>query len=188
MPPPNLKAEVVSVLRLPVPENRICFFDPRPVPRCLAQAGPLVGQSVEQTVPSPQVPVHAGGGDLRSKLSDLGVRLHHATLRGDPAGAPARYVPQQVLQDLCLAFLAELSPCCGRGAVNGSSGDMQEGSPEGWRVYISFWGSTNTFDPCPPILLSLSYSQCSSCSQRPHLQPHHGWGQQQLLESRFWRC
>lgn len=58
----------------------------------------------------PQVPVHAGGGDLRGKLSNLGVRLHHAARRGGPAGAPARYVPQQVLQDLRLAFLAELRP------------------------------------------------------------------------------
>lgn len=93
---------------------------------------------VGQAVTSPQIPVHAGGGDLRGKLSDLGVRLHHAALRGDPAGAPARYVPQQVLQDLCLAFLVEPGPRCGRGATNGRSGEMQEGSTRDWRVWIPF--------------------------------------------------
>lgn len=47
-----------------------------------------------QTVPLPrQIPVHAGGGDLRGKLSDLGVGLHHAALGGNPDGAPAGYVP-----------------------------------------------------------------------------------------------
>lgn len=140
----------------------------------------------------PQVPVHAGGGDLRGKLSNLGVRLHHAARRGGPAGAPARYVPQQVLQDLRLAFLAELRPPAlwKRGCewlqwrnAGGLSWGLEGPGP--------FLGPTIPFDPChpdPDLSVSRSYSQCSRCSQRPHLQPHHGRGQQQRLESGFWRC
>lgn len=81
---------------------------------------------------------------------------------------------------LCLAFLAELSPCGGRGTVNGSSGDMQEGSPEGWRVYISFWGSTNTFDPCPPILLSATVS-AAVVPSAPIFSPTMGGGSNSSL-------
>lgn len=50
-PPPGLKAEVVSVPRLPVPEKRVRLSDPPPAPWCLAQAAPLV-RTVGQTVPS----------------------------------------------------------------------------------------------------------------------------------------
>lgn len=113
---------------------------------------------MRQPVPSPQIPVHAGGGDLWGKLSDLGVWLHHAALRGDAAGAQAWYVPQQALQALGLASLAELSPPRGRNTADGSSGDTQEGvSGE------SFFGDLPP--PLTPPIPDFTPSQLQSAQQ-----------------------
>uniref|UniRef100_A0A8B9BW77 histone acetyltransferase n=1 Tax=Anser brachyrhynchus TaxID=132585 RepID=A0A8B9BW77_9AVES len=59
------------------------------VPGGEGQAG--AGEADADPHPLPQVPVHAGGGDLRRELAHLGGGFHRAGRRGCPAGvAPSR--------------------------------------------------------------------------------------------------
>lgn len=91
-------------------------------------------------------------------------------------------------QAVCLAVMAELSAPGGGGAMTGSSGAVQEGST-GVGEPGSLCRTHPTFDLHSIVSsFTLSYGQRCSCSQRPHLQPHHGWEQQQLLEPGFRRC
>lgn len=118
------------------------------------------------------------------------------TLRSGSQASPCRpqrehnWCPGQVRaqQAVCLAFLAELSASGGGGAATGSRGEVQEGSTGvGEPGYLCGTHPTFEFHPDCFLFRSLSYSQRCSCSQCPHLQPHHGWEQQQLLEPGFWR-
>lgn len=146
-------------------------------PWCLAQAAPLVGRSMGQTVPSPtdSCPCwrrRSTGQTLRS-----GSQASPCRPQRGPSWCLGRVCATAVLQDLCLPFLAELSPTLWkRGCEWRQWGNTRE-LTWGLEGPAPFSGSTNTFDPAPQFFsLSLSYSQRSSCSQCPYLQPHHGWG------------
>lgn len=155
---------------------------------CLAQAAPSVrGQScgTNCTLPTDSCPCwrrRSMGQTLQS-----GSRASPCRPQREPNWCPGQVRAACSRLTVWPSWLSSAPP--GEEGLRLVAGGQCRRARQEWESQAFFAGHSLPLTSIPIVSsFTLSYGQRCSCSQRPHLQPHHGWEQQQLLEPGFRRC